>query len=116
MLTIAAICGRDLDDHLDLAADLLIIQGIHSSREVAKKALGAAAQKALKKLLLRHLRKEALVLVKQLFKLVGINFTRKALLEKGIPLVAIPISAGVNDASTRILANQAIKYFDTTVT
>jgi hypothetical protein len=115
VLTTAAIYGRDLHDHVDLAADLLIIQGIHNSREVAKKALAAAAENAIRKLVLRHLRKEALVPVKQLFKLVGINFTRKALLEKGVPLVAIPISAGVNDASTRILANQAIKYYDTTI-
>ena len=115
VLSIAAVYGHDMSDHADRAADLLIIQGIHNSREVARRALVSAAQGAAEKLILRHLRKNALLLVKQLFKIVGINFTRKALLEKGVPLVSIPISAGVNEVSTRLLANQAIKFYDTNV-
>ncbi len=66
-------------------------------------------------MVLRHLRKESLVLVKQLFRVVGFNFTRKALLEKAIPLVAVPISAGANQLSTQLLANSAIKFYDTTI-
>jgi len=115
VLSVAAAYGHDMDDHLDRAADLLMIQGVHNSREVAKKTLINATQKQLTKIILKHLRKEALVAVKQLFKVVNIKFTRKALLEKGVPLVAIPISAGINDVSTRLLANQAIKFYDTTI-
>jgi hypothetical protein len=115
VLSIAATYGHDMSDHTERAAELLMIQGVHNSREVARKALVNAAQKTLKKLILRHLRKQALVLVKQMFRLVGIKFTRKALLEKGVPLVSVPISAGVNDVSTRLLANQAIKFYDTTI-
>jgi hypothetical protein len=115
VLSIAAIYGHDMSDHADRATDLLIIQGIHQSREVARRALVSAAQEAAEKIILRHLRKNALLLVKQLFKIVGINFTRKALLEKGVPLVSIPISAGVNEVSTRLLAKQAIKFYNTNI-
>ncbi len=71
--------------------------------------------RAATRLILRHLRKQALTLVKQLFGVVGIKFTRKALLEKGVPLLSIPISAGVNYMSTRLLANRAIKFYDTEI-
>lgn len=115
MLTIAAVYGHDMSDHSERAADLLVIQGVHNSREVTRKALVSASAKTLKKLILRHLRKDALLLVKRLFRVVGIKFTHKALLEKGVPLVAIPISAGVNEVSTRLVGNQAIKFYDTTI-
>jgi hypothetical protein len=115
VLTIAAVYGHDMSDHSERAADLLVIQGVHNSREVARKALVSASAKTLKKLIVRHLRKDALLLVKRLFRVVGIKFTRKALLEKGVPLVAIPISAGVNDVSTRLVGNQAIKFYDTMI-
>lgn len=116
VLSIAAVYGHDMTDHRDRAAELLILQGIHNARGPAVKAIVEASEKAVAKLVLRHLRKEALVLVKQLFRVVGFKFTRKALLEKGVPLVAVPISAGANQLSTRLLANAAIKFYDTTVT
>lgn len=89
VLSIAASYGHDMNDHTERAAELLIIQGVHNSREVARGALVRAATDAVNKLVLHHLRKQSLVLVKQLFKVVGITFTRKALLEKGVPLVSI---------------------------
>lgn len=116
VLSIAAVYGHDMTDHRDRAAELLILQGIHNAREPAIKAIVQASEKALAKVVLRHLRKEALVLVKQLFRVVGFKFTRKALLEKGVPFVAVPISAGVNQVSTQLLANSAIKFYDTTIT
>lgn len=116
VLSIAAVYGHDMTDHRDRAADLLILQGIHNAREPAIRAIVEASEKALAKVVLRHLRKDALVLVKELFSVVGFKFTRKALLEKGVPLVAVPISAGVNQLSTQLLANSAIKFYDTTIT
>lgn len=116
VLSMAAVYGHEMTDHRDRAADLLILQGVHNAREPAIKALVKASEKALARVILRHLRKDALVLVKELFRVVGIKFTRKALLEKGVPLVAIPISAGVNQLSTQLLANSAIKFYDTSIT
>lgn len=116
VLSMAAVYGHDMTDHRDRAADLLILQGVHNAREPAVKAIVKASEKVLTRLILRHLRKEALVLVKELFRVVGIKFTRKALLEKGVPLVAVPISAGVNQLSTQLLANSAIKFYDTAIT
>lgn len=115
VLSIAAIYGHDMSDHTDRASELLMIQGVHNSRDVARRALVSAAQDVGKRLVLKYLRKDALLLVKQMFRVVGVKFTRKALLEKGIPLVSVPISAGVNDVSTRLVANQAIKFYDTTI-
>lgn len=115
VLSIAAVYGHDMTDHRERAVELLILQGIHNARETARIAIVQVTERALAKVVLRHLRKEALVLVKQLFKVVGFKFTRKALLEKGVPLVAVPISAGVNQVSTQLLANSAIKFYDTTI-
>lgn len=115
VLSIAAAYGHDMDDHLSRGAELLMIQGLHNSTDVARTALIKQAQSAAEKLIMRHLRKQALTLTKQLFRSVGIKFTRKALLEKGVPLVAIPLSAGVNEASTGLLAVKAIKYYDTRI-
>ena len=115
VLSMAAVYGHDMTDHRDRAADLLILQGVHNAREPAVKAIVKASEKILTRVILRHLRKEALVLVKELFRVVGIKFTRKALLEKGVPLVAVPISAGVNQLSTQLLANSAIKFYDTAI-
>ena len=92
LLSITASYGHDMTDHLERAAELLIIQGVHNTREGARNALVKATTD------------------------VGIEFTRKALLEKGVPLVAVPISSGVNYVSTRIVANHAIKVDDTEVT
>ena len=116
VLSIAASYGHDMSDHLERAAELLVIQGVHNSSEVARRALVKATKDTVQKLILRHLRKNSLVLVKRLFNIVGIKFTRKALIEKGVPLVSIPISAGVNYASTRIVGNHAIKFYDTSIT
>jgi len=115
VLSIAATYGHDMTDHKERGAELLMVQGVHVGREAARRGLEGAAKKAAAKLIVRHLRKDALILVKQLFKTVGITFTRKALLEKGIPLLSVPISASVNHVSTRLLANQAIKFYDTDI-
>lgn len=115
VISIAAAYGHDMTDHRERAVELLMIQGIHNSRDIARRRLIGITQKTVKKLILKHLRKQALVLIKQMFRVVGINFTRKALLEKGVPLLSVPISAGVNYVSTRLAANQAIKFYDTTI-
>ena len=115
ILTIAASYGHEMQDERERAIELLLIQGAFVSKEAARKSLVAASKKNLTKLALKHLRKDTLTLVKKLFSMVGIKFTRKALIEKGIPLVAIPISAGLNEAATRLMANRAVKYYDTTI-
>lgn len=115
VLSIAAVYGHDMSDHTDRAADLLMIQGVHNSRDAARRALVDLVQEASTRLIKRYLRKDVLVLVKQMFRVVGIKFTRKAVLEKAVPLVSAPISAGVNEVSTRLLANQAIKFYDMTI-
>ena len=71
VLSIAASYGHDMTDHMERAAELLVIQGVHNSSEIARQALVKATKDAVRKLILRHLRTNSLVLVKKLFNVVG---------------------------------------------
>jgi len=60
---------------------------------------------------MKYLKGATLVLVRQLFRYVGIKFSRAGLL-RAVPLLAIPLSAAVNEVATRSLAKRAIKFYD----
>lgn len=67
--------------------------------------------KAAVRLLRRHLRLGALTFVKELFKRVGITFTRKAA-EKMVPFgVGVVVSGGANYGLTRFVGAQARQWF-----
>lgn len=64
------------------------------------------------RLLRQYLRGAALETIKQLFKRIGIIFTRKAL-EKALPFgIGMVISSSANYALTRYVGAQAIKWFE----
>ena len=59
----------------------------------------------------QYLKGSALTVVKELFKRVGITFTRKAL-EKAIPFgVGVAVSATVNYGLTRFVGAAALNWF-----
>lgn len=63
------------------------------------------------RLLRRHLRLGALTFVKQLFKRVGITFTRKAA-EKAIPFgIGVVVSGGLNYGLTKYVGGEARRWF-----
>ena len=110
VVQIAAVYGHDTTDQ-DMAAELLVLQGFYNTTEMARIAVAKAGQRVAKRLAANYLKGGTLVLVRQLFRYVGIKFSRAGLL-RAIPLLAIPLSAGVNELATRSLANRAIKYYD----
>lgn len=108
---IAAVYGHDTTDR-ETAAELLVLQGIYNTTEAARVALTEASKRVATRLVNQYVKGATLVLLRQLFRYVGIRFTRVGLL-KAVPFIAIPINAAVNEAATRSLAKRAIKYYDT---
>lgn len=109
-LCLAAAYGYDLA-HED-AQHLAFLIAVTGSLE--KVGVGASANFATKagvRLLRTYLRGATLQIVKELFKKLGITFTRKAL-EKAIPFgVGVVIGAGANYALTRYVGKQATDWF-----
>jgi hypothetical protein len=108
---IAAVYGHDTSDR-EMAAELLVLQGIYNTTEAARVALTQATKRVATRLVNTYIKGGTLVLLRQLFRYVGIRFTRTGLL-KAVPFIAIPVNAAVNEAATRSLANKAIKFYDT---
>lgn len=111
VIHIAAVYGHDTTDS-EMAAELLVLQGFYNSTEAARVALTEASKRVATRLVNQYIRGNTLILLKQLFRYVGIRFTRVGVL-KAVPFISIPINAGVNEAATRSLARKAIKYYGT---
>lgn len=107
---IAAVYGHDTTDR-ETAAELLVLQGIYNTTEAANRALTEASKRVATRVVNKYIKGATLVLLKQLFRYVGIKFTRTGLL-KAVPFVAVPLGAGVNEVSTRSLGKRAIKYYE----
>lgn len=107
---IAAVYGHDTSDK-ETAAELLVLLGFYSSTEAARVAVAEASRRVATRLVNIYVRGATLQLLKQLFRFVGIKFSRAGLL-RAVPFVAIPISAGVNEVATRSLGKRAIKFYD----
>jgi hypothetical protein len=108
---IAAVYGHDTSDR-EMAAELLVLQGFYNTTDAARVALTEASKRVATRLVNTYIKGGTLVLLKQLFRYVGIKFTRTGLV-KAIPFIAIPLGAAVNETATRSLARRAIKYYDT---
>jgi hypothetical protein len=108
---IAAVYGHDTTDQ-EMAAELLVLQGFYNTTDAARVALTEASKRVATRLVNTYIKGGTLVLLRQLFRYVGIKFTRTGLL-KAIPYVAIPLGAAINEAATRSLARRAIKFYDT---
>jgi hypothetical protein len=104
-LAIACAYGRDITetkerDHCFLVAGLGALN--HAAQEGGKKV----GSKALTKMSQQYLRNGVLVAVKEVFKKIGITFTRKAL-EKSIPFgVGVAVGYGFNKTITGYIGNR----------
>jgi len=107
---IAAVYGHDTTDP-NMAAEILVLLGIYATTKAANIALAGATQRVATRLVNEYLKDATLVLLKQLFKYVGIRFTRTGIL-KAVPFVGVPVGALVNGAATSSLGKKAIQYFD----
>jgi hypothetical protein len=108
---IAAVYGHDTTDE-EMAAELLVLQGIYNTTDAARVALTEASKRVAKRLVNTYIKGSTLVLLKQLFRYVGIKFTRTGLV-KAIPFISVPLGAVINETATRSLARRAIQFYDT---
>lgn len=110
-LMIAAAYGHDVTD-LDTRVQEIL--ALHSLEATGSKALVGAGQKAGrrvgKRLLERYLRGPALQALKAMFRLVGIKFSRAALV-RGLPFVNVPVNAALADVTTRRVGVKARNYY-----
>lgn len=109
VLEIAALRGAT-DDKETLAREILVLWGLHSPTKAAGAALGKGSERVAKRLLLRHLRGEALAAIKAMFRVFGIRFARIGVI-RALPVINIPINAAVNDLSTKALGKRADAYY-----
>lgn len=107
---IAAVYGHDTSDQ-ETAAELLVLLGFYSSTEAARVAVVEGSKRVATRLVNTYVKGATLQLLKQMFRYVGIKFTRTGLL-RAVPFVSIPISAGVNEVATRSLGKRAIQFYD----
>lgn len=108
-------CLADVFEH-DLTNEdtrhLAFLISLGGSLEKAGAGVGVQiASKAGVKLVRQYLKGATLQLIKELFKKVGLVFTRKAM-EKSIPFgVGVVVGAGGNYALVRYVGRQAIEWF-----
>lgn len=89
----------------------LIIAGLGAINEAAKEGGKSIGTKAFIKMAQQYLKGSTLTAVKEIFKKVGVTFTRKAL-EKSIPFgVGVIIGATANKGLTVYIGSKAIDFF-----
>ncbi|RXK11954.1 hypothetical protein CP965_12310 [Halarcobacter mediterraneus] len=88
-----------------------IIAGLGSINYMGKEGSKKVASKAFIRLVKEHLKGTTLQIIKEIFKKLGITFTRKAL-EKAIPFgIGVIIGFSVNKLITKFVGNRAIDFF-----
>lgn len=110
-LMIAAFYGHDPRDRQRLT-EFMSLQGATppAMGPAMSTPMARGATRVLQRLILRHLRGPALASIKSLFRVVGVKFTRQALLRQ-LPFVNIPINTIVNDVMVRRLGDKARRYY-----
>lgn len=110
-LTIAAAYGMDLTDVEARGQEILVLHGLESSGTKAALTAGQKEGRRVgQRLLERYLRGQTLQAVKAMFRLVGIKFSRAALV-RGLPFVNVPVNAAVADVTTRRVGAKADAYY-----
>ena len=109
-MAIATVYGHDIliEEEKRLC---YIIAGLGAMNEAAKEGGKAVGSKAFVKLVQQHLKGATLQAVKEIFKKIGITFTRKAL-EKAIPFgVGVVIGFSANKGITWYVGTKARDFF-----
>jgi uncharacterized protein (DUF697 family) len=88
-----------------------VVAGVGALNKAATEGGKKVASQAAVKMIQQYLKGSALAAIKEIFKQVGITFTRKAL-EKAAPFgIGVVLGAGINKALTVYVGNQAHDYF-----
>lgn len=112
LLHLAAVYGHDASNVDSRLGELAVFFGVTELMHRAGHATARVAGKAGARLTLRHLRGDVLLAVKAVFRMVGIKFTRKRMLEL-LPLVNVPVLAATNGVAVRRLGAKASSYYRT---
>lgn len=112
VMSIATVYGVDITIEEEQRLCYLIA-AFGVMNEAAKKGVAGVGAQALKRMVLQYLKGPTLVAVKEVFKKVGIVFTRKAL-EKAIPFgVGVAVGASSNKLLTTYVGKKAKDFFET---
>lgn len=111
VMALAVVYGHDIEKEEEQRL-CLIIAGLGAIGESAKQSGKAVGSKAFVSMARQYLKGSLLVAVKQVFKKVGVTFTRKGL-EKAMPFgVGVVIGAGANKVLTRYVGAKACDFFE----
>lgn len=109
-MALATLYGHNIEDEEEKRI-CLIVAGLCVTNETAKEGAKQLGSKALVKVTKEYLKKSSLVAIKEIFKKVGINFTRSAV-QKVIPFgVGVIIGFSANKGLTWIVGNNAKAFF-----
>lgn len=109
-MALGVIYGHDIENEEE-GRLCLIIAGLGTINQAAKEGGKKISSKAFQNVVKQYIKGATLKAVKEIFKKVGIIFTRKAL-EKSIPFgVGVIIGSSANKALTTYVGNKAKKFF-----
>ena len=109
-MAIATICGHNIEIEEEKRL-CVIIAGLGTINEAAKEGGKQIGAKAFKKMAQQYLKGATLQAVKEIFKKVGITFTRKAV-EKAIPFgVGVVIGFSANKGLTYYVGTKVRDFF-----
>jgi hypothetical protein len=109
VLYLAAVYGTDPTQR-ERAAELLVLQQVHSLVAAADTALDVVAGRSAPSKLLDHATGSNLALARALADMVSQHVARRALL-KAVPLLSVPLGAMANAGATKRLAARAIAMY-----
>lgn len=113
VMALAVVYGHDIEKEEEQRL-CLIVAGMGAMNEAAKQGGKVAGTKAFVSMTQQYLKGATLTAVKEIFKKVGITFTRKAV-EKAIPFgVGIVIGATANKGLTLYVGSKARDFFKAT--
>jgi hypothetical protein len=109
-MALATVYGHDITDH-EKQRLCFLIAGLGVTAEAGKKGATTASTKAFVRMMQQSLKGATLQTVKEVFKKLGITFTRKAV-EKAIPFgVGVIISFSANKGLTWYVGTKAKAFF-----
>jgi hypothetical protein len=109
-MAIATICGHDIEIE-EQKRLCLMIAGLGAVSEATKEGGKQMGTKAFIKIVQQNLKGSTLIAVKEIFKKVGLTFTRKAV-EKAIPFgIGVVIGFSANKGLTYYVGNKVKDFF-----
>ena len=109
-MAIATICGHDIEIE-EQKRLCLMIAGLGAVGEATKEGGKQMGTKAFIKIVQQNLKGSTLIAVKEIFKKVGVTFTRKAL-EKAAPFgIGVVIGFSANKGLTYYVGNKVKDFF-----